>query len=86
MEQLRPLGWKCPRCGSNALVEVTERAAVRTRVDGLDEEGKLVFGAHVGVDAGRPDHYECEACGESVRDGPLVVRSRKDLARMLAQQ
>jgi hypothetical protein len=78
--------WQCPECGSTLLVEVTSGATVHTRVTGLDARGNLTFGPHTDVNVGRPERYQCEGCGEAVRDGSSLICTRRQLAAFLQRQ
>lgn len=78
-------GWRCCRCGSSILVEVSASARVKTRVDGVDGDGKLLFGRHESVEPGTPSGYECGCCGETLTDGGVRVAGRKAAAALLCR-
>lgn len=80
---LRRGNWRCPKCESTVIVEVSRGGVVHTRVEGLDERGDVVYGPHTHVESGDADRYECAACAEPVRDGPVIVAGRTHLAGLL---
>ncbi len=75
--------WKCKACGCTVLLEVTEACTAKTKVQGVDDDGKLVFGQHVDVAVGQVVGYECSQCDDVVMDGPVRVRTRRQLADLL---
>jgi hypothetical protein len=75
--------WKCGACGCTVLLEVTEACTAKTKVQGFDSDGKLVFGQHVDVAVGQVIGYECAQCEAAVMDGPVRVRTRWQLVDLL---
>lgn len=81
----KQLGWDCPECNHNSLLECAN-ATVKMKVLGI-ENGFAVVGQAVELDTRRyVVHYECAACGYLVKNGPVVISNPKELADWLERR
>ena len=59
--------FRCAKCGCKRLEEVMVNVSQSTAIEGLDEDGLLVYG-NGSTEGGEIDRFQCLECGEVVRD------------------
>ena len=59
--------FKCPKCGCRRLEEVLANVTQTTAIEGVDEDGLLVYG-NSSTEGGEIDRFQCLECNEVIRD------------------
>jgi len=78
--------FKCEKCGSRIVEEVMVNVTQTTHIEGVDEDGLLMFGCSE-TDGGKISCYQCLECGKVIRDEndkPITVM--KELADYIIRQ
>ena len=59
--------FKCPKCGCKRLEEVLINVTQSTAIEGVDEDGLLIYG-NSSTEGGEIDRFQCLECGDVIKD------------------
>jgi len=78
--------FKCPKCGCKIVEEVMVNVTQTTHIEGVDEDGLLMFGCSE-TDGGKISCYQCLECGKVIRDeNDKPITLMKELAEFIMGQ
>ena len=78
--------FKCPKCGCRRLEEVMVNVTQSTAVEGVDEDGLLVYG-NGSTEGGEIDRFQCLECGDVIKnEHGDTITSMEALAEWLTGQ
>ena len=72
--------FRCPKCGCKRLEEVLVNVCQSTAIEGVDEDGLLIYG-NSSTEGGEIDRFQCLSCGGVINDEyGMTITSPENLA------
>jgi predicted nucleic-acid-binding Zn-ribbon protein len=76
--------FKCSKCGSDTLEEITVNVTQSTEITGVDEDGLLIYG-NSSTEGGELDHFQCQKCGMVIKGKQGTISTLNGLADWLKE-
>lgn len=81
-----PIKFKCSKCGSDRLQDITKGAIQSTEILGVDEDDLLIYGDSL-TEGGKTCRFQCGECGNVIKDANgKTIKSLTRMAEWLKEQ